>query len=136
MAFHFLWKWHATTPSNVSLRRLGWRQMGHTKNSSQYLQSTKNITWPRWIYEAEMIIDLPCIHFYLLLFLRWNNMIMIWFIHIMQFGTRCLNIIFRNRSNKSNKQWEAMHYSDYSTITQSLMVYCINTHQQQLYTVI
>lgn len=41
--------------------------------------------------------------------------------NIMQFGTRCLNIIFRNRSNKSNKQWEAMHYSDYNTVSHGLL---------------
>lgn len=108
-------KWQATTPSNVSLRWARWRQMGHTKNSSQYLQSTKNITWPRWFYEAEMTIDLPCtnISFSQMKLVEQHDYDLIWFDLI--YSSHAIWHKMPLSFNKSIKQQEAMHYSYYTT---------------------
>lgn len=129
ITFHFLWKWQATTPSNMSLRWARWRQMGHTKNSSQYLQSTKNITWPRWFHEAKMIIDLPWTH---------NS-----FISQMKpveqhdYDLVCSHHAVWHRMpdynlhvsiNKSNKQWDFIVYCFYKPAT----VIQYKRHQESL----
>jgi len=74
-------------------------------------KSTKNITQPRWFYEAEMTIDLPYNSFSQMKLVEQHDYDLIYSIHAIwhKMPEYKLQVSF----NKSTKQQEAMHYSNW-----------------------